>query len=73
MHSPVRFKDSRSEQLIIDENLKLEKFIAENNFKKLENHQYLLYLDRSSYYTNDKNEVYRISKSGTILDSPILN
>jgi hypothetical protein len=74
MYAPVRYGDLKTKQLRIDAKLKLEKFITENNFKKLENlekYGYPIYLDNSSYYTDVKNEIYRISKCGTILDGPI--
>ena len=42
-------------------NCSAENFIRLNGLKKLENHPYVMYYDASSYYINDKNEIYRIS------------
>lgn len=71
MYAPVTFKDSRAEQLSIDNKLKVKKFISENNLKELETHPYEMYYDGSCYYINDKNEIYRISKfGGTIFTGP---
>lgn len=71
MYAPVTFKDSRSEQRFIDNKLKVNQFISDNNLKELNTHRYEMYFDGSCYYTNEKNEIYRISKtSGTIFAGP---
>lgn len=64
MYAPVTFKNSRQDQQI-------KQFISENNLTKLETHRYEVYYDGSCYYTNDKNEIYRISEfNGTIFAGP---
>lgn len=71
MYARVSFKDSRSEQRFIDNKLKIDQFISSNNLRELKNHPYEMYYDGSSYYINDKNKIYRISKmSGTIFSGP---
>lgn len=70
MYAPVTFKDSRQEINLQKSLVNIQQFILNNNFKKLENHPYVMYLDASDYYINDKNEIYRISKFGKIYTGP---